>query len=236
MALTTRDRERYCRQLQLPGMGESTQKLLAHSHVLVVGCGGLGSPILYYLAAAGVGKITLIDHDTVSLSNLQRQILYQEEDIGNPKAEIAAIRLKALNQTIQLTPIVGRFTADLYQDLPSSIRLVIDGCDNLATRYEMDSFARQRCIPYLYGAVEGMTAQYALLTPHKGLGYSELFGAYSKEKDQGNVPVLGSVVGVVGCMMGTMALQYLAGQPSQLAGKLVILDASNMNLETFDLT
>lgn len=135
--------ERYARQIILPEVGEEGQEKLRKARVLIVGVGGLGSPIALYLCAAGVGKLGLVDDDVVSLNNLQRQVLYAENQVGQPKATCAAQRLNALNSEPEIVPIPHRLTADNADHLLADYDIVVDGCDNFATRYLLsDACAR----------------------------------------------------------------------------------------------
>ena len=126
---------RYDRQIILPEVGEEGQKKLQEAKVLIVGVGGLGSPIALYLAGAGVGCLGLVDDDLVSITNLQRQVLYSEKELGNPKAICAAERLSALNSEIEIHPYAVRLTKDNADDIIQEYDIVVDGCDNFATRY-----------------------------------------------------------------------------------------------------
>ena len=134
MAFSSEERKRYARHLDLPGFGGHAQERLRAGRVLVVGCGGLGSPALYYLAAAGVGLLGLMDSDTVEISNLQRQILHATPDIGRPKVDSAVGRLRALNPHVRLAPHVERLAADNARDVFAPYDLILDATDNFASK------------------------------------------------------------------------------------------------------
>lgn len=223
--LTAEQQKRYERQLILPELGIEGQKQLATKCVVVVGAGGLGSPIIYYLAAAGVGEIRIVDDDTITLSNLQRQILYTEADLGKRKALQAVEKVQALNSDCTLVPYPKRFTDENARSIAKNCHLIIDACDNLATRYVLDRVSEELSIPYLYGAVEGFTGQIALFRCDGAAGYADLFPSYDKERDKEPVPILGAVAGVVGGMIAVEALKVLLGFGHRLAGKLLQFDA-----------
>ncbi|MDO4790495.1 MAG: HesA/MoeB/ThiF family protein, partial [Porphyromonas sp.] len=212
--------ERYQRQIMLPEVGIAGQQRLADRRVLVVGAGGLGAPILYYLVASGVGHVGIVDFDTVSPSNLQRQILYQEKDLGKPKAITAVERLRRLNSDCSLTAYNERFSIENAERIASGYDLIIDGCDNLATRYLMDQTAETLSIPYLYGAVSEFVGQTSLFH-YKGCGgYRDLFADFDASTDGSAVGIIGATAGFTGALMASEAIKILLGLPSALAGKL----------------
>lgn len=145
--------ERYSRQTMLPEIGEVGQLKLKAAKVLIVGVGGLGSPIALYLAGAGVGTIGLADDDEVSLSNLQRQILYTEEEVGDLKAICASMRISALNREIKVNACPGRLSKENARDLIGQYDIIVDGCDNFATRYLLSDVCSELGKPYVYGAI-----------------------------------------------------------------------------------
>ena len=140
------DNDRYARQMLLPEIGAEGQEKLRRTRVLLVGAGGLGSPIALYLVGAGIGSLTIVDDDVVCVSNLHRQVLYGEDEVGQPKAECAARRLRRLNSEVQIQPIVARFTKD-NADMVAGYDAVIDGCDNFATRVLSDDACRRHAVP-----------------------------------------------------------------------------------------
>jgi sulfur-carrier protein adenylyltransferase/sulfurtransferase len=159
---------RYARQVRLPDLGVEGQERLAAGSVLVVGAGGLGSPALMHLAAAGVGRLVVVDPDVVEVSNLHRQLLYSEADIGRPKVEAAAERLRAMNPLIQVEAHQARFTASNAESLLSSSDLIIDGSDNFATRYLANDVAVLAGKPSIYGAVLRHEGQVSVFAPKAG--------------------------------------------------------------------
>ena len=153
---------RYDRQTMLPEIGPEGQERLRRARVLIVGAGGLGSPVSLYLAGAGVGRIGLVDDDRVGRSNLHRQVLYAEDEVGHPKALAAARRLRALNPDVEVEPHVCRLSAGNVRDLVGRYDVVVDACDNYATRYLLSDACVALGRPYVYGAVEGFCGQVAV--------------------------------------------------------------------------
>lgn len=234
--LTPLQKERYERHLMLPEIGEQGQALLLSRRVLVVGVGGLGSPILYYLVAGGVGHITIVDFDRIGLSNLQRQILYRDEDLGKPKATTAADRLRALNRDVTITAIDDHYTHSNALDIARGHDLIIDGTDNLATRYLLDDTARELGIPYLYGAVSAFVGQCSLFHYQGAGGYRDLFPDYDTTYDATPVGLVSAIPGVVGTLMATEALKILLGLPSSLAGHIYRIDATTFSSHLISIT
>ena len=177
---------RYDRQTILPEIGEEGQKKLLDAKVLIVGVGGLGSPIALYLAGAGVGCIGLVDDDVVSISNLQRQVLYSEKELGKSKAVCAAERLSALNSEIKIQPYSTRLTGDNAFDIIGEYDMVVDGCDNFATRYLINDICIQQGKPYIYGAICGFEGQVSVFNFGKRKkNYRDL---YTDEEEMKRMP------------------------------------------------
>ena len=216
--------ERYIRQTSLEEIGEEGQKRIAQARVLIVGVGGLGSPTAMYLAAAGVGYIGLIDDDIVSLSNLQRQILYTESELGMYKAEAAAVRLRSMNADVAVTPIVDRLTEENAEEVIGRYDMVVDGCDNFDTRRLMDRTCRRLGKPYIYGAIQGFAGQVSVFMDDN-VGYEELFGGPSGTSSQS---VAGMTAGTVGSVMAHEALKLICGYGESLSGRLWTIDLLTM--------
>jgi molybdopterin/thiamine biosynthesis adenylyltransferase/rhodanese-related sulfurtransferase len=238
MALSKEEINRYQRHLSLQGFGMRAQEKLKASSVLVIGAGGLGCPALLYLAAAGVGRIAIVDFDTVDTSNLQRQVLYVEADRGKGKAEAAAARLRALNPFITVDAHPVRFGRDNAIDLVRSCDLVVDGSDNFATRYMVNDACVIAGKPFVYGAIQGFEGHVSVFNLKGGPTYRCLF---PEPPEPGTVPncaeagVLGAVTGVIGTAQATEALKVLAGIGEPLSGRLLVWNALSMTFSTVGL-
>ncbi len=221
---------RYQQQIKLSGFGEVAQKKLSQSHVMVVGAGGLGSPALLYLAASGVGEITLIDDDEVSLSNLHRQILFSEHDIGSKKVASAAERLSALNSQITINKVLGRLAESNVSELLDKVDLVVDGSDNVKTRYLINDQCNKARKPWVFAAVTGFEIQVAVFVPEANeLCYRCLFPNIS-DNDAANCAqegVLGTVPGIAGLIQATEAIKYLTGLGGNLRQKMLTYNVLN---------
>jgi molybdenum cofactor synthesis protein 3 len=216
--------ERYQRQLQLPEIGPEGQRRLSQSSVAVIGAGGLGAPLLYYLTATGVGNIAIVDNDVVSPSNLQRQILYQESDLGSCKATIAKQRLKALNSEPHIIAITERLQENNIESLLADYQIIIDATDNYPTRYLLDDYTLSTAKALVHGAIEGWSGQSSVFTPFSNLRYRDI---YSKRADTscGVAPgVIGVTAGVIGSIQAGQAIQLCLGQQPSLFGKLLSVD------------
>ena len=221
--------ERYSRQLGVPGIGEAGQRRLAAARVVVLGAGGLGFPVLTYLGAAGVGSVVIIDRDVVELSNLNRQCLFTESDLGRPKAEAAARRLEVLNCGVRWEPIEATLDELLAVRLGAGADLAIDCADNWEARAALATAAWRAGVPLVHGAVaawEGTVATFA------GRG-SPCFRCVYPERVPEKAPpsVLGAAAGVVGSLMATEAIRARCGAGTRPTGELLLLD---LERGTFD--
>lgn len=228
--------ERYSRHLLLPEIGAKGQRRLEASTVLVLGAGGLGSPAAYYLAAAGVGTLRLADDDTVERSNLQRQILHVDADIGLPKVHSAETRLSALNPRISVEPIQERVTSDNVERLLEGVDVVLDGADNFPVRYLLNDACVKLGIPLVYGAVHRFEGQVSVFDAGRRRGvapcYRCLFPEPPSPKDAPNCSeagVLGVLPGTVGMLQATEVLKLLLGLGMPLTGRLLHFDALSMH-------
>ena len=236
--LTTEELHRYQRHLSLPGFGRAAQERLKAGKVLVVGAGGLGCPALLYLAAAGVGRIVVVDSDRVEVSNLQRQVLYAEADVGQSKAEVAARQLRGLNHFVDVVAVNQRFSRDNALDLVGTADVVIDGSDNFATRYLVNDACVMADRPFIYGAIQGFDGQVSVFNWRGGPTYRCLFPspppaelAPSCEKSG----VLGVLPGMMGTWQAGEAIKILSGVGEPLSGKLLLWNALTMNAQTVRL-
>jgi len=238
--MTNSQSERYARHLLLPEFGPSAQERLLESKVLVIGAGGLGSPALLYLTAAGVGHITIIDHDTVDLSNLQRQILHSERTVGTKKIESAEQSLRALNSDVTLSTVDAPFTIDNALTLVQEHDLVIDGSDNFATRFLTNDACYFSKTPLVYGSIfqyEGQLSFFNARDKHSPC-YRCLVPAPPEE---GAVPncleagVIGTLPGIIGSMQAMEAIKYLAGVGTPPIGKMLYYDALNTSFRSINI-
>lgn len=232
------DTERYARQTALPEIGIEGQKRLNNARVLVVGVGGLGSPIALYLAAAGVGHLGLCDADTVSVSNLQRQVLYTEAEVGLPKTKCAKHRLQALNSNIAITLHNSRLTAENAQDIISQYDYVIDGCDNFATRYLIDDTCKSLGKTYIYGAISDYSGQVAVFDYRSGLSYSTLYPDreyYASLRPSAPAPVIGTTPAIVGSIEANQIIQLICGFGSPAIDTLLNIDLLTMSVDRIKL-
>lgn len=226
--------DRYSRHFNLPGFSKETQEALALKKIVIIGAGGLGIPALQYLAAAGVGRIDIFDHDQVSLSNLQRQVLYKESDIGKDKASIAAKRLQELNSELSINSRVKKISSDNIEELlASDPDLIIDASDNFECRYIVNDYSKARGIPLVYGAIHRYEGQLSVFNYKEGPSYRDLFPNAPEDGLVDNCDingVLGPVAGTIGCLMATEALKVLTGIGKVLSGELLVLQLDDLSM------
>ena len=215
---------RYDRHMKLKGWGVQAQEQLRTAHAVVVGAGGLGSAVLPYLASAGVGKISVVDYDRVSLSNLQRQVLYAEEDISRLKAEVAAEKLGALNSEIELAAIPQVFEAHTAENIIRGCDLVIDCTDNFRTRYLINDACVRTDVPFIFGALYTYSGQMAVCNYKGSATYRCLFKEPPTDTVIPNcaeIGVFSPLVALIGSLMAAEALKVLAGLESVQTGRLI---------------
>lgn len=218
---------RYARQIVLKGFGAPAQSRLLTSRVLIVGAGGLGSPAAMYLAAAGVGQITMVDHDVVDETNLHRQLLYGTPDVGRSKIAVAAERLRAINPGIRVVAHETKVSAQNADDLVQRHDVVLDATDNFPTRYALNDACLSHGVPLVYGSVARFEGQVSVFAAPGGPCYRCLF---PEAPALGSVPtcaeegVLGVVPGIVGMLQATEVIKLLAQIGTPLIGELLLLD------------
>jgi adenylyltransferase/sulfurtransferase len=223
--------QRYSRQIILPQVGGKGQRRLLGSRVLVVGAGGLGSPAALYLAAAGVGRLGIVDFDAVELSNLHRQILHRTPDVGCPKTESARDALHALNPDVELTLHQKQLTSENALEILGPYDVVVEGSDNFATKYLVNDACAFLGKPMVLGAVYQLEGQASVFLPGQGPCYRCIFpeppppGAIPSCQEAG---VLGAVPGLIGCIQATETIKLLLGTGETLAGRLLVYDALSM--------
>ncbi|MDN3594907.1 HesA/MoeB/ThiF family protein [Zunongwangia endophytica] len=219
--------ERYTRQTRLQGFGEAGQQKLANASVLVVGAGGLGVPVLQYLCGMGVGKIGIVDNDLIDISNLQRQILYSENDIGKPKVEIAKARLQALNSEIEITTFSTFITTENALDIIANFDVVVDASDNFPTRYLVNDACVILKKPLVYGAIQAFEGQVSVFNYKGGPTYRCLFPEMPNPEtipDCNENGVLGIIPGIIGSLQALEAVKVITGIGEILSGTLVLFD------------
>ncbi len=228
---------RYDRQLILPEIGPEGQQRLRDARVLLVGVGGLGSPIALYLTGAGVGTLGLVDDDVVSVTNLQRQILYTEAETGMCKVECASRRLRALNSEVTVIAHPERFRADNARQILENYDLVVDGCDNFATRYLIQDTATLLSKPYVYGAIRAFEGQVSVFNYQGGPGYRDLFPDEQEMLEMPPPPkgVMGITPGIIGCVETTEVIKILCGFGEVLSGKLWTIDLRTLQSNIISL-
>jgi len=227
--------ERYARQINLPEMGEIGQKKLEKCSIVVIGAGGLGSPALLYLAAAGIGKITIVDGDIVDATNLHRQILYNEADIGKKKAETAGEKLSNLNSQIIINTISEYLDEKNAKEIIEGHDILIDGSDNIPTRYILDDICKELGIPWVHASIHRFEGQIACFNISGSGGYRELFPDTSAAENVPNCAeagVLGVLPGIIGTIQATQALKICLEIGDDLAGKVLIVDTKTMKFRT----
>jgi len=237
--LTNEEIRRYSRHLILPEVGLAGQRKIRNTSVLCIGAGGLGSPIAMYLAAAGIGRLGIVDFDTVDYSNLQRQILHSDADVGTSKADSAKVAIQALNPNVQVDLHKTRITADNAFDLIRPYDIVVDGTDNFPTRYLTNDACVLLKKPNVYGSIFRFEGQASVFAPH--LGGPCYRCLYPEPPPPGMVPscaeggVLGVLPGIIGCIQATEILKLALGKGSTLIGRLMLFNALDMKFRELKL-
>ena len=230
--LTRDELERYDRQIMIEGFGEEGQQKLKRAKVIIAGAGGLGSPASIYLAAAGIGTIRIIDHDKVELSNLNRQVLHWDEDIGQRKTDSANQKLHKLNQWLKVEAIAETITEDNVSQLVTGFDLVVDAMDNLPTRYVLNKAALERNIPLFHGAVHGFAGRAMTIIPGQTACLMCLYrGGVPREKFR----VIGATPAIIGCIQVTEVIKYILGIGELLTDRLLIYDGLSLKFTEFKL-
>ena len=225
---------RYSRHILLDEVGVEGQQRLLDSHALIVGAGGLGSPVAMYLAASGVGRITIADHDTVDLTNLQRQIAHTTERVGQPKVQSAQTAMLALNPEVQVHAIADKLDAKALDALLPGVNVVIDCCDNFATRQAVNAACVKHRVPLVSGAAIRLDGQLAVYDPRVAESpcYACVFPPdhMPEEVRCATMGVLAPMVGVVGTMQALEAVKLLSGLGSRLIGRLQMIDGRGLEI------
>ncbi|MEN6387451.1 MAG: HesA/MoeB/ThiF family protein [Candidatus Cryosericum sp.] len=225
---------RYERQLWMKQLGAAGQHKLAQASILVVGAGGLGSPILLYLAAAGVGTLGIVDGDTLSLSNLNRQTLYSTKDIGQPKALLARDRLLTLNPEVRIEAYPARLDPDNAYALFNAYDVIVDATDNYATRYLISDAAVLFDKPLFIGAVSSLYGMTFTVIPRKTACFRCLYPkapTFTMERTERARGILGTTPGIIGSILAQNVIKYIVGYGDWLAGKLLLMDGEDNRFE-----
>jgi sulfur-carrier protein adenylyltransferase/sulfurtransferase len=229
--LTTEELHRYNRQMLMPEFGLAGQEKLRQAKVLVIGCGGLGSPILLYLTAAGVGTLGIVEDDKVDVSNLQRQVLYDSLSVDYAKIDETEKRLKALNPFVEINKFPTRLTAENALEIISEHDIVVDGTDNFPTRYLVNDACVMLDKPFVYGAIHRFEGQVAVFNYKGSATYRDLFPSPPPPEQAPNCAeagVLGVLPGIIGSMQALEAIKVITEIGEPLAGKLLVLDTLSM--------
>lgn len=221
---------RYSRQMVLPSFGEEGQLRLKTAHVVVAGAGGLGSLSSMLLVAAGVGRLTIVDSDRVELSNLNRQILHWEEDIGVEKTVSAAQKLRKINSTVEVVPKAVKITRGNAASLIEGADLVVDAMDNMATRFVLNEACVKMGILFIHGGVHGLLGQVTTIIPHKGPCLRCIFPREIEE--QKPPPVLGPTPAMVASIQAMEAIKVLVGIGRPLVGRILLINGEGMEITT----
>ena len=226
--LSDAELDRYARQIILPAFGGAGQARLKAAHVAIIGAGGIGCPAITYLAAAGAGKLTIIDHDRIELSNLQRQPLFTDADVGALKAEVAAAAARRINPHVETVAVAGRLDDANAETLLAGASLIVDGCDNFATRLNVNRAAVALRIPLLSAAIGAFEGQVALYEGWRADSpcYACLVG---NDPDREGINcaetgVMGALAGMIGTMAALEAVRALTGMAPAFSGRLAIID------------
>ena len=234
MHLSQKDYERYSRQLLIPEIGVTGQEVLKNSSVLIVGAGGLGSPVSLYLAGAGIGNIGIVDYDPVEISNLHRQVVHGTSSLGLPKVESAKSRLQELNPEININIFNEPFTSTNAMQIAEGYDVIVDGTDNFPARYLINDVSFYLGIPFVFGSVFRFEGQVSVFNKFEGPCYRCIF---PEPPPPGTVPtcaeagVLGVLPGLIGMIQATETIKLILDIGTSLSGRLLIYDALDMNFE-----
>ena len=225
--------ERYDRQLRMPGFGVEAQLKLKRSAALIVGAGGLGSVVSLYLAAAGVGRLRIVDNGDVELSNLNRQILYSTNDIGKQKVVIASRKLKELNPRISIEPVSEEITEENLPNLLDGMDVVVDCLDNFRSRFILNRACIKHGKPLIHGAIYGLEGRLMTIIPGKSPCLACLIPQEPKETPI--VPVLGPLPGIIGAFEALEAIKLLTGIGEPSIGRLLVIDGEDLSFYSIEV-
>jgi len=233
--LNDRERLRYSRHLLLPEFTEFDQLKLRNSKVLVVGAGGIGSPLIMYLAASGIGTIGIVEYDKVHISNLHRQILYNENDIKKLKTEVIKNRLIKINSNVKLDIYNERLSEELANIIIPKYDVVVGATDNFESRHIIDDYCKKYEKIFINGSVKNYECQITIFTYDNKLSYKEIFGKTDNETGKEDIGVFGPLAGIAGCLMAGEVIKILTNKSNTLKNKLLRFDILKMNWEIYNL-
>ena len=228
MDLNSSEKERYARQMIITDWGEAGQQRIKNSTVFVAGAGGLGSPVAIYLAAAGLGTLRICDYGEPELSNLNRQILHTESDIGINKAISAEASIKLLNPSVRVEPITDRITEDTVEGIVGEADIIVDCLDNFETRHILNEFAVKKKLPFIHAGIHGLSGQVTFIhTPETPCLRCVFPGVVPKQV----FPVVGVTPGIIGTIEATEVLKWIVGIGDNLKNQLLIWDGDTMDFQ-----
>ncbi|OHX66954.1 HesA/MoeB/ThiF family protein [Flammeovirga pacifica] len=233
--LTKEEYKRYDRHIRLKEMGVEGQQKLKNATVLIIGAGGLGCPVSQYLAAAGVGHLIIVDHDVVSISNLQRQIMFTTEDVGKPKAEVIQKRLNAMNPHVKVTTILQQFNTKNALDIIAQADVIVDGTDNFSSRYLINDACVIQNKPLVSASIQGFDGQLSVFNYNEGPTYRCIFPNPPSAEEAPNcneIGVVGAMVGVLGTMQATEVIKLITNVGKCLSGELLLISGLDMSFQT----
>ncbi|MEN6615921.1 MAG: HesA/MoeB/ThiF family protein [Syntrophorhabdus sp.] len=229
IGFTTEEMERYSRQLMIPGIGIHEQERLKRARVCIAGAGGLGSASAYYLAAAGVGRIRIIDNDKVEISNLNRQILHFTPDIGEPKVLSALDKLESLNPYCRIEAVQGNINDDNVFEIIDNCDVIVDALDNIATRRILNFASLHSRVPLIYGGVEGFSGMVSTFVPYQTPCFECVFSHISENDVRKGV--VGMLPAIIGSIQALEAMKMIIGHAPSLAGTLLYFSGRNMTIQ-----
>lgn len=233
--MDSNDLKRYQRQLLIEGWGEESQQKLAQSTVFIAGAGGLGAPVIYYLAAAGVGCLRIADYDAVDLSNLNRQILYNTNHIGKGKAEIAKKKIQELNPDVEVFSFEQKIDDANIADLVGDASIIIDCLDNFEARRVLNNYAVQTSIPFVHAGVQEMYGQITFIhTPETGC-LNCFYPLSDNIPEKKNKPIVGATAGIIGSLVALEAIKFITGIGEVLKNRILMFDGVNIVFDEVEL-
>lgn len=228
VSLENGERKRYTRQIMFPQWGENAQKRIKAATVFIAGAGGLGSSVAVYLAAAGIGCIRICDFDSVELTDLNRQILHSDNDIGKPKVWSASKTISRINPHVRTVPLFEKISKENISELVGEASIVVDCLDNFDTRFVINEYVVRNGLPFVHGGVYWMTGQITFIHPPETPCLQCLFPTVPST---GTFPIIGAAPGVIGCLQALEVLKFLSGTGTMLKNRLLIWEGDLGNFE-----